>query len=155
MLGIGAVVVLHKYNAHLVRHVRVGIDHLRQLVDILDDRLCADIARRRFRAEDIRRRSKVGDATIFDAKIRVQNAKRIEQLALVFVHALHLHVKYEIRRQIDALFLLNQLTELRFLEALDLVELLHIGIGQVLLERADLFQIGKISLADARVEIVA
>ncbi|MPM79275.1 hypothetical protein SDC9_126308 [bioreactor metagenome] len=128
MLGIGAVIVLHKHHAHLVRHIRIGVDHLRKLVDIFDNGLCADIARRGFRAEEIGRRGKLGNPAILDAIVGVQNAKCIEQLTFVFVHALYLHVKDEIRRQIDALALLNQLAQLRFLQPLDLIKLLDIGI---------------------------
>ena len=155
MLGIRAVVVLHKHNAHLVRHVGVGIDQPREFVDILDDSLRADITRRGFCAEDIRRRRKLLDSTVFEAKVCVEYAKRVEQLTFVLVHALDLHVKDEVRRQIDAFLFLNELAELLFLETLDLVELLDITVGHMILQRCDLFQIGKIAFTDARIEIVA
>ncbi|MPN24460.1 hypothetical protein SDC9_171859 [bioreactor metagenome] len=71
------------------------------------------------------------------------------------MHALNLHVEDEIRRQIDALSLLNQAAELFFFEALDLIELLHVLIGQVFLELANQFQIGEIPFADAGIQIVA
>ncbi len=122
MLGVGAVVVLHEHHAHLVVDRGVVVDELGELVNVFNDGLCADVSGRGFRAEDIRRGRKFGNSAILEAKVCIENAERVEQLALVLMHALDLHVENEVWRQHNAFARFNQLGELLLLHALDLVE---------------------------------
>ena len=101
--GIGAVVVLHKHDAHFSVYVGVVVHKLGQAVDIPDDGFCAAVAGRGFRAENERRGRHIGKAAVLDLKIEVGKAQSVHQLALILVRTLDLHVEHKFLGNVHAL----------------------------------------------------
>ena len=105
MLGVGAVVVLHEHHPQLILHIRVGIDKVGYFVNVLYYALGPYIAGSRLGAEYKRRGSKVGQTAFLEGIIDVHYTQGIEQLPLVLVHTLYLHIEHELRRYMHAFLL--------------------------------------------------
>ena len=105
MLGIGAVVVLHEHHPQLILHIRVGIDKVGYFVNVLYYALGPHIAGSCLGAKYKRCGSKVGQAAVLDRIIDVHYTQGIEQLPLVLVHTLYLHIEHELRRYMHAFLL--------------------------------------------------
>ena len=88
-----------------------------------------------------------------NAKVRVENAKRVEKLPLVLlVHALNLHVEDEIRRKQHALFRFDIARELFLFNALDLVEDGGVFVRNVFAQRGNTLEVKQIALPNAGVQ---
>ena len=83
------------------------VDQLGDLIDVFDHALGAEIPRRCLCSKEEDRRIKIFDPSILQAKIDVQDGKRIQKLALIFVQALCLNIEEEIGVQADAVVLLH------------------------------------------------
>ena len=92
------VVVGIEDHLQLVLHRGVRVDHARDVVDALDDRLRHDIAWRGLAADDDQARHQVGAVAAADAVVQVDRVQHVEQLALVLVDALDLHVEHHVGR---------------------------------------------------------
>ena len=133
MLGIGAVVVLHEHHPQLILHIRVGIDKVGYFVNVLYYALGPHIAGSCLGAEYKRRGSKVGQAAVLDRIIDVHYTQGIEQLPLVLVHTLYLHIEHELRRYMHAFLLTDNGGKLRLLLLLYGVEGGYICVRHMLL----------------------
>ena len=152
VLGVRTVVVVHEHHAHPVADLRIIVDHRGDLVDEADDRLRPVVARRGLRAEDERRGREVVDGTFLQTVVEVEDRERVEQLALVLVQPLDLHVEHEVHRDVDALALADQRGQLALLFALDGDEPAGERIVDLFVERAKPEQVGQVAGADHAVE---
>ena len=100
-LGEADVVVRQEHHLQQAAHGRVGVDDLGDVVGELDDQLGLRVARRRLAGEDLHPRRQVAGRVGADGVVERDGLQDVEQLALVFVDALDLHV--EQRVGVDAL----------------------------------------------------
>ena len=92
----GAVVVLHEHHLQPVAGRGVGVHHVRNHVDEVDDGLGPVIARGGLRAEDKGGGGEVRQPAVLEKEVDGKNAQGVHQLALVLVQALHLHVEHHV-----------------------------------------------------------
>ena len=155
MLCIGAVIVLHEDDLHHAVHSRIAVDEIGHAVYIMNNCFCTAVARRSFCTEDECGGRKVLDAAVLDRQIQIHDAQRIEQLALILMQALDLHVKDKRWVKCNALMLLDHAAQLAFLLKLDGVELLDGHFVNTSLQSFQLVEMFQISCADLAVEQTA
>ncbi|MPM77844.1 hypothetical protein SDC9_124852 [bioreactor metagenome] len=109
---------MHEDHAQQILHVRVTVDQIRHLVDVVDDGLGPGIAGGRLRAEDESGRGETPDAAILQAPVDGHDRDGVHQLAFVLVQALDLHVKQEVLGNIDALMLFDLRGQFTLFDAL-------------------------------------
>ena len=95
------VVVGQEHDLQQAAHGRVGIDDLGDVDGELDDELGLRVARRRLAGEDLDPGREVDGRVGADRVVARDRLEDVEQLALVFVDALDLHVEHRVG--IDAL----------------------------------------------------
>ena len=149
VLRIRAVIVLHKNDLQLICYRRIVVDHKSDAVDIADNGLGTGIAGCGFCTEQVYGGLEVGQLSVFQAEVDVHDGQSVQQLTLVFVKALNLHIEHKVGIQLDALLLFQNLAKLLLLGALDGVELTHHIVVNHALELADAVQIGQEVTADA------
>jgi hypothetical protein len=98
----------------------IGVDPAGDVVGQFDDQLGVVIARRGLAAEDLHPRHPVALGMAADLVIERHRLDQVEQLALVFVDALDLHIEQRVGIEPDA-------GELRRWSQIDLVGALHLG----------------------------
>ena len=96
-LGQAHIVVRHEHHLQQAAHRRVVVDDPRDVVDQLDDQLGLHVARRRLAGEDLHPRHPVALGMGADRVVERDRLEDVEQLALVFVDALDLHVEQRAR----------------------------------------------------------
>ena len=147
--GGGNVVILEERN---LNHLAGALmrSHLRgQHVDEVDDLLRAAVTRRGLRAEDKGARRHRVVRIIANAVVEHEDVQRVEQLALVLMQTLDLHVEHHRRIQLDALMAVNPAAEALLVFLLDCGKLFDKGC--VVRKRQQLFQLIKVfapALAD-------
>ena len=125
MLGVGAVVVLHKDHPELIGHLGVVVDHLGDPVDIADDGLGPGVAGGGLGTEDEHGGMEIGQFAVLQAEIDIHNGQGVHQLTLVLMEPLDLNVKDEVGIQLSAFLLGDDLAQLLLLLMLDGIELAH------------------------------
>ena len=98
LFGEADAVIRHEHHFQPVADHRIGIDHRGDVVGELDDQLGALVARRRLAGEDLHPRHPVLLRLRADRLVERDRLQDVEQLALVFVDALDLHVEQRVRR---------------------------------------------------------
>ena len=135
VLGRGDVVVVDEDHLDAAVDVRVGVHHVGDRVDELDDGLGARVPGGRLRAEDEHAARRVQLLALFEAEVQVQHVEGVEQLALVLVEALDLDVENGVGVDLDPLALPHPRGEVDLVGALDLGEALQhrvrVGVGEV------------------------
>ena len=96
-LGEADIVVRQERDLEQVAHRGVAVDHLGDVVGQLDDQLGGDIARRRLAAEDLDARHPFARRVGAHRVVERHRLQQVQQLALVFVDALDLHVEHRRR----------------------------------------------------------
>ena len=96
------IVVRQEHHPQQVARDRIVVDHLGDVVDQLDDQLRLRVARRRLAGEDLHARHPVPRRLVADREVERDRLQDVEQLALVFVDALDLHVEQRIGIEADA-----------------------------------------------------
>ena len=102
----------------------IVVDDLGDVVDQLDDQLGVAIARRRLAGEDLDPRHPVALRLVLDRLVERDRLEDVEQLPLVFVDALDLHVEQRRRIDLDAEALADQPRQRDLVVVLDVAELL-------------------------------
>ena len=95
-LGQAHIVVGQEHDPQTVARDRIIVDHPGDLVDQLDDQLGLGVARGRLAGEDFDARDPVPRRVIAHRAIDGDRLQDVEQLALVFMDALDLHVEQRI-----------------------------------------------------------
>ena len=80
-------------DSHDAVHGGIAVDEISHAVYIMNNCLCTAVSRRGFGAEDKGGRRKVLDAAVLDGQIQIHDTQRVQQLALILVQALDLHIK--------------------------------------------------------------
>ena len=111
-------------------------------VDEVDDFLGAAIARSRLRAEDKCARHHRVVRIVADAVVQHEDVQRVEQLTLILMQTLDLHVEHHRRVQLDALMTINPAAETLLVFLLDGGELLDES--RVVREREQALQLHQI-----------
>ena len=111
-------------------------------VDEVDNLLRAAVARRGLRAEDEGARRHRVIRIVADAVVEHEDVQRVEELALVLVQALHLHVEHHRRVELKTLMAVNPAAEALLVRLLDRGELLDEG--RIVRERQQLFKLVEI-----------
>ena len=123
-LGEADIVVGQEHDLELAADRGIVVDDLRDVVDQLDDQLGVAVARRRLAGEDLYPRHPVAVGIVLDRLVQRDRLDDVEQLALVFVDALDLHVEQRGRIDLDAEPLADQARQRRLVVKLDGAELL-------------------------------
>ena len=97
-LGQADAVVGDKHDLELVTHAGILIHRIGHIVDQLDDQLGHVVGRGRFAGEHDHTRHHIGLRVAQDALVARDHVQDVEQLALVFVDALDLHIKHGVHR---------------------------------------------------------
>ena len=100
-LGQADIVVGQEHHLEQVPHRRVVVDHPRHIIGELDDQLGRMIARRRLAGEYFHPRHEVAHGLGADFVIEGDGLQNIQQLPLVFVDALDLHVEQGVGIDLD------------------------------------------------------
>ena len=131
----------------------MAVDQAGDHVDEADDLLGARVARRGLGAKDERaRRDLVGRVRI-DAVVQHEDVQRVEQLALILVQALHLHVEHRIRIDLHALLARQPVGKACLVLALDAGELLaESGVVAQRQDVLDLLDVVTPAVADALIQ---
>ena len=87
------VVVRQKHHPESTVHVRIGIDGVGDAINKANDQLRHVVARRSLTAKQHRARCHVTRLPILDPQVLGDDLQGVQVLALVFVNALHLHIK--------------------------------------------------------------
>ena len=90
----GDPIVGQESQLQLVADLGVVVDDLGDVVGQLDDLLGHVVAGGRLAADQYAARSPVGGIAALDAVVQVDDVQQVQQLALVLVHALDLHVEH-------------------------------------------------------------
>ena len=77
VLGVGAVIVLYEHHLHLPGHGRIAVDQLCQAVEVADDGLGAAVARGGLGAEEEEGGGEVGQASLLEGEVDVQNGEAV------------------------------------------------------------------------------
>ena len=91
------VVVGQKHDLQQAAHGRIGIDDLGDVDGELDDELGLSVARGRLAGEDLDPGREVDGRIGADGVVARDRLEHVEQLALVFVDPLDLHVEHRVR----------------------------------------------------------
>ena len=102
------IIILNVHHLEVFAHARVAVNEPRQGVDVADDQLGAEIPRRGLGAKEEHTRGRIVIRILQDAVVQHLNVQGVEQLALVLVQALGLHIKNEVWVQLYALPPLNE-----------------------------------------------
>ena len=97
-LGQADAVVGDKHDLELVTHAGILIHRIGHIVDQLNDQLGHVVRRGRFAGEHDHTRHHIGLRITQDALVARDHVQEVEQLALVFVDALDLHIKHGMHR---------------------------------------------------------
>ncbi|OQA24790.1 MAG: hypothetical protein BWY59_02034 [Verrucomicrobia bacterium ADurb.Bin345] len=142
-------VIRHEHHLHQVAHVGIVVDHAGHVVDQLDDQLGHEVARRRLRGEDERSRHKLQAGILLDPVVLVDDVQDVENLPLVLVQPLDLHIEQRLRIHHDPVVLQNQLGEPTLVLMLDRAEpRLELGIFHHRLKPLQLLEVGDPAVAD-------
>ena len=101
-LGHRHAVVRHEHHLQPAAQARVVVDHLADVVDQPDDLLGHVVARRGLAGEDHGARHPVALRVGQDVLVARHHVQQVEQLPLVFVDALDLHVEQAVRIDLQA-----------------------------------------------------
>ena len=101
-LGQADIIVRQERDLEPAGDHRVVVDDLGDVVDELDDQLGIAIARRRLAGENFHPRHPVLLRLVLHRLVQRDGLEDVEQLTLVFVDALDLHVKQRIRKNTAA-----------------------------------------------------
>ena len=112
-------VVGEEHDAQLAVDLRVRVDHRAHRVDQLDDQLRRCVGGRRLPAEDERARDHGQVRVLLRPQVERNHVQEIEQLALVFVHALDLHVEERVAIDVHAVLRFDVPGELVLVPLLD------------------------------------
>ena len=135
---------------------RIAVDHLGHLADQGDDALGHEVARRRLAADQYAAGSPVRVLAILQAGVEVDHMEDVEELALVFVDALHLDVEQGIRVEVDTAVLLHQGRQAHLVGPLHLVPALSEGrLAGMPGQAAQLVEMSHPGLADGLVDQLA
>ena len=128
-----------------VADAAVVVDDLGDVVDELDDLLRRVVARRRLAGDDAHLGDDVlalGVAQALDPEVAVDDAEDVEELALVLVDALHLHVEHRVGVDLDVgVRLLDERGEAELVLVLGVGELLEEARRDVLAQDLQLGQV--------------
>ena len=113
------IVVGNEHHLQQPAQRRVVVDHVRHVVDQLDDQLGAAIAGGRLAGEDLHPRHPVRGRPRAHVVVQRDRLQDIEQLALVLVDALDVHVEQRIGIQLDVHPLRHQLRQRLLVGAAD------------------------------------
>ena len=91
------VVIGQKHDLQQAAHRRIGIDNSGYVDGELDDQLGLSVARGRFAREDLDPRRKVEGRVRSDGIVPRDRLEKVEQLTLVFMYPLDLHVEHRFR----------------------------------------------------------
>ena len=91
------IVVRHEHDLQLVAHRRIVVHHLRHIVDQLDDQLGALVAGSRPSGEELHSWHPVPCRLGAHREIKRDRLEDVQQLPLVFVNALDVHINQRIR----------------------------------------------------------
>ena len=119
----GDAVVLEEDHLQLAVDVGVVVDDLAEGADEADDLLRHIIGGSRLRPEDESAGFDVESGVLFQAEIEVENVQRVQELTLVLMQPLDLHVEDGVRVDGDAVRLLDVRREPLLVAALDVGEL--------------------------------
>ena len=124
-LGQAHPVVGDEHHLQAVADARVVVDRGGHVVDEADHQLGEVVGRGRLAGEDHHPRHPVGARVGQDGLVAGDHVQHIEQLPLVFVHALHVHVEHGIGVERDAQLLLHVGRQALLVGALDGAEAGH------------------------------
>ena len=122
MLGERHAIVLQKHHLQPVAADGIGIDLGGKGVDEVNDALGDRIARRSLRAKEEHPRLHGAAGVILQLLVEIENVHGVEQLALVLVQALDLHVEDRVRVEYGALRLFDVSGKVELIGALDLAK---------------------------------
>ena len=125
ILSIRTVIVLNKDNLQLIGNLRIVIDQLCNAVDIANDGLGPGITGCGLGTENIGGGLEIGQAAVLQTEVDIHDAQSIQQLPLILMEALDLHIKDEVGIQLHTFFFRNDLAQLLLLLPLNGVELEH------------------------------
>ncbi len=123
-LGEADIVIRDEHHFEPADGVRVAVDDFGDVIDQLDDQLGIAIARCRLAGEDFDARHPVALRLVLDGVIERDRLQHVQQLPLIFVDALDLHVEQRAGIDLDAEPFADQLGERHLVAVFDLPELL-------------------------------
>ena len=122
MLGEGHAVILQKDDLQSPAAQRIAVDLVRQRIDEVDDALGDRVARRGLRAEEEGPRLQLHARIVLQFLVQINDVHGVEQLTLVLMQALDLHVKDGVGVERHALRLFDVGGKVELVGALDLVQ---------------------------------
>eukprot|EP00042_Codosiga_hollandica_P059175 m.906762 g.906762 ORF g.906762 m.906762 type:complete len:349 (-) comp60082_c0_seq1:1781-2827(-) len=135
-------VVLEEYHLQPATDIRVVVDHFGDGIDELDDGLGGSVAWRCLATKEHGARNNELPRIRLDAVEARNDAEDVEELALVLVDALHLHVEHALGIDLNALKLVQVFGKRLFVVQLDLHDALQEAIvGRQALELSQALQI--------------
>ena len=118
-LGVADAVILDEHNLDLAFDALVRVDHAGHIVDQPDDQLRAVVGRTGLGAENEGARDKRHIRIVFDLIVQVHHVQDIQQLALVLMQTLDLHIEDGIRIDLDTGVFQNIIRQTLLVRAFD------------------------------------
>ena len=150
--GAAHVVVGYEHHLEPPAHARIVVHHVAHVVDQLDDQFRHVVAGRGLAGEDHRARHPLRLRIVDEPLVQRDHVQHVQKLALVFVHALDLHIEQRVDVDLEPEARQNELCETLLVGALHCHELrLELAVGGELAQRVELRQIHHPAGTDARI----